>query len=88
MLTRSALRLYGVFAATFVLTTSPALAQFRPRPVSDPTTGESYRIEASAGFWNPSTTMTISSESLGIPGSTIDFKKDLGLKDQRRYQRQ
>lgn len=83
MLTRPAIRLYGVVAAALVLTASPALAQFRPRPVSDPATGESYHIEASAGFWNPSAAMTISSQSLGIVGSEIDFKKDLGLKDQR-----
>jgi len=83
MLMRSAIRLYGVLAAALVLTASPALAQFRPRPVSDPATGENYHIEASAGFWNPSAAMTISSQSLGIVGTTIDFKKDLGLKDQR-----
>lgn len=83
MLMRPAIRLYGVLAAALVLTASPALAQFRPRPVSDPATGESYHIEASAGFWNPSAAMTISSQSLGIVGTTIDFKKDLGLKDQR-----
>lgn len=80
---RSAIRLYGVLAAALVLTASPALAQFRPRPVSDPATGESYHIEGSAGFWNPSAAMTISSQSLGIVGTTIDFKRDLGLKDQR-----
>ena len=84
MLNSSAIRLYSLLAAALLLTASPpALAQFRPRPVSDPATGESYRIEASAGFWNPSAAMTISSESLGIGGTTIDFKKDLGLKDQR-----
>jgi hypothetical protein len=83
MPTRSAIRVYGVLAAALLLTASPALAQFRPRPVSDPATGERYRIEGSAGFWNPSATMSISSESLGIGGSTIDFKKDLGLKDKR-----
>ena len=54
-----------------------------PRPVDDPATGERYHIEASAGFWFPTADMSISSESLGIPGSTIDFKKDLGLTDQR-----
>lgn len=83
MPTRSNIRMYGVIAAALVLTASPALAQFRPRPISDPATGERYHIEGSAGFWNPSATMSISSESLGIPGTTIDFKKDLGLKDQR-----
>ncbi len=79
---RSASRVYGVLAA-LVLIASPALAQFRPRPISNPANGERFRIEGAAGFWNPSATMSISSESLGIPGTTIDFKKDLGLTDQR-----
>jgi hypothetical protein len=74
---------YGVLAAALVLTASPALAQFRPRPISNPANGERFRIEGSAGFWNPSATMSISSESLGIPGTTIDFKKDLGLTDKK-----
>ena len=75
--------MYGMLFVALVLTASPALAQFRPRPLNDPATGESYRIEGSAGFWNPSATMSISSEALGIGGTTIDFKKDLGLKDKR-----
>jgi hypothetical protein len=83
MLNRSAIRLYGALAAALILTASPALAQFRLRPVSNPATGETYHIEAAAGFWNPSADMSISSESLGILGSTIDFKKDLGLMDTR-----
>ena len=83
MPTRSAIRVYGLLAAALVFTASPALAQFQPRPVSNPPSAELYRIEGSAGFWSPSATMSISSESLGIPGSTIDFKKDLGLTDQR-----
>jgi len=77
------IRVYGMLFVALVLTASPALAQFRPRTISDPATGESYRIEGSAGFWSPSATMSISSESLGIAGSTIDFKKDLGLKNKR-----
>jgi hypothetical protein len=83
MPTRSAIRLYGMLFVALLLTASPAAAQFRPRTISDPATGESYRIEGSAGFWNPSATMSISSEALGIGGTTIDFKKDLGLKDKR-----
>lgn len=82
MMHRSAVRLYGALAIV-LFAASPALAQFRPRPISDPATGEKYHIEGGIGFWNPSTEMSISSESLGIIGSTIDFKKDLGLKDSR-----
>jgi hypothetical protein len=77
------IRLYGALAAVLILTASPALAQFKPRPVSNPATGETYHIEGAAGFWNPSADMSISSESLGIVGTTIDFKKDLGLTDTR-----
>jgi len=71
----------GILAAALALTAAPALAQFKPRPISNPS--ERFHIEGSAGFWNPSATMSISSESLGIGGSTIDFKKDLGLTDKR-----
>src|SRR5262249_15053354 len=62
---------------------SPARAQFQPRPLNDPATGESFHIEADASFWNPSADMTVSSESFGIPGTMIDLKNDLGVTDQR-----
>jgi hypothetical protein len=75
-------RLYCVLTA-LVLIASPALAQFNPVSVEGPTIGERYRFEGFAGFWNPSADMRISSESLGIPGSTIDFKQDLRLTDHR-----
>jgi hypothetical protein len=84
MLNRSARRLYGALAAAAVLMlAAPASAQFTPRSSNDPATGERYHIEVAAGFWSPSADMTISSEQLGIPGSDIDFKKDLGLTDHR-----
>jgi hypothetical protein len=85
MKTRIVIRLYALIglAASLVLVASPAGAQFRPRPLSDPATGERYHIEGAAGLWLPSAQMSISSESLGIPGSTIDFKRDLALTDQR-----
>ena len=68
--------------AAFVLG-SPSRALSQPRPGSDPATGERYHIEASAGFWFPTAEMSIASQQFGIQGSTIDFKKDLGLADQR-----
>jgi hypothetical protein len=67
----------------FVLAAAPAQAQFRPRPLSEPPTGEKYHIEAAAGFWFPSATIGASSEGLGISGTTIDFKTDLGLQDKK-----
>jgi hypothetical protein len=79
LLRRAALALL-VMGACLVPRT--ARAQFQPRPLSDPATGERYHIEAAAGFWFPVSDLTIASEALGIVGSTIDFKKDLGLTDQ------
>jgi hypothetical protein len=76
-----AIPLYGVLG--LLLMAAPAAAQFQPRPLDEPTTGERYHIEAFGGFWSPGADMSISSESLGIPGTTIDFKNDLGLTDRR-----
>jgi hypothetical protein len=83
MQTRPAIRVYVVaaFAAAALLAAAPARAQFKPKPLNDPATGETYKIEASAGYWFPTTTGTISSESLGIIGSTINIVSDLGLTD-------
>lgn len=41
--------------------------------------GEDYRIEVVAGLWSADPNIVISSESLGIAGSDIDFVKDLGI---------
>ena len=79
---RSVLCVSGLLAV-LASTASPAFAQFIPRRVNDPATGEIYQLEFSAGFWSPAAEMSISSESLGIPGTRIDFKNDLGLTDQR-----
>ena len=82
----SARRLYGALAAALVLWATPALAQFQPRPMldddADVPTGERYHIEGQIGLWSPSADMEISSEGLGIIGSVINFKDDLGLTDQ------
>ena len=75
----AAVRLYAALFILLAWAVSPAEAQFRPRPMSEPATGEKYIVEASAGFWNPASDMSISSEALGIIGSTINFKSDLGL---------
>jgi hypothetical protein len=83
MVTRSPLRLYGALAIALLFVASPVAAQFTPRSLNDPATGEQFHIEGSAGFWVPSANMSIASEALGIVGSTIDFKNDLGLTDQR-----
>jgi len=84
MLQRSAIRLYSALVGMFVLlAAAPASAQFMPRTLNDPATGEQFHIEGAAGFWWPTADMSIASESLGIVGSTIDFKDDLGIADRR-----
>lgn len=65
--------------AAVVLHALPANAQAQ----SNEPVGERFVIEGAAGFWNPSAEMSIQSEALGIIGSVIDFKTDLGLTDQR-----
>jgi hypothetical protein len=83
MMNRLTPRLYGALAVALLFVASPVAAQFTPRTLNDPATGEKFHIEGSAGFWVPNANMSISSEALGIVGSTIDFKKDLGLTDQK-----
>ncbi|HSK10063.1 MAG TPA: hypothetical protein VK911_10835 [Vicinamibacterales bacterium] len=60
-----------------------ASAQYKQYPVSQPATGERYRVEASVGLWNPSPTLLVSSESLGIVGTTVDGVADLGMEKSR-----
>jgi hypothetical protein len=68
--------------AAALLYALPASAQYKPRATNDPATGEQYHIEAGADLWFPSADMVISSEQLGIAGSQINLKRDLGLTDQ------
>jgi hypothetical protein len=70
-------------AALMLAAARPADAQFMSRSLNDPAVGENYFIEAGVGFWAPSADITISSEGFNIPGSQIDLKDDLGLKDDR-----
>src|ERR1700751_234058 len=83
MANRITLRLYGALTAAVLLVASPAAAQFTPRTLNDPATGEQFHIEGAAGFWMPTANMSIASEALGIIGSAFHFTKDLGLTDQR-----
>ena len=89
MKTRFATRLYTALGATmaFVLLAAPAHAQYKPRPLNDPATGESYHIEASASWWFSSADMVFASGGsgalTGIAGTSIDGKKDLGLQDEK-----
>jgi hypothetical protein len=51
--------------------------------MNDAPLAERYIIEAQGGFWSPGPNMSITSESLGILGTRIDFGSDLGLKQTR-----
>jgi hypothetical protein len=62
---------------------APASAQYSVKEASDPATGERYHVEIGGFFWNPTPDIAISSESLGIVGSDIDFVNDLGIKKTR-----
>jgi hypothetical protein len=68
-----------LWGTAFALLAAPAHAQFQPRPLNDPATGEDYHIEAAVGVWFPSPDIIVASEEFGIPGTLIDFKTDLGL---------
>jgi hypothetical protein len=81
MALRLSLRLYGALAVALLFVASPARAQFTPRTLNDPATGEQFHIEGGFDLWKPSSNMSIQSEALGIVGSQIDFKKDLGMTD-------
>jgi hypothetical protein len=75
------------FVLCLALVAAPAHAQFRPRPVSSPVSGETFRLEAGVAFWNPSADMMITSGGsgalTGIPGTAIDAKSDLGFTDKK-----
>jgi hypothetical protein len=81
MLMNPAVRLSVLLLLMSAFTASPARAQFSPREVAEPATGESYHVEGAFGLWFPSSDMTINSSALGIPGNDINFKTDLGLED-------
>jgi len=68
-----------VWSAILCLAASPAWAQYKPRRMSEPATGETYHAEIGWYFWNPTPDLIISSEALGIIGSKIDFVNDLGI---------
>lgn len=59
-----------------------ALAQFQLQS-PDPALGERYHVEAQFGWWNPTPEIVVSSESLGIIGTRIDFVSDLGIEQTR-----
>lgn len=73
----------SVLCLAFGLLAAPARAQYAPKGVSDRATGETYHVEIGGYFWNPTPAIAITSESLGIIGSRIDFVTDLGIEKSR-----
>jgi hypothetical protein len=69
------------------LLAAPASAQYKPKPLNDPATGENFHIEGGADFWFPSTQILVASGGSGalsgLSGTQIDAKRDLGLTDKR-----
>lgn len=61
----------------------PAAAQSGRYSRNDPATGERYVLELSGGWWSPTVSAVLSSESIGIPGTEIDLVNDLGVVDER-----
>ena len=57
----------------------PASAQYQS--LSEPATGETYRVEIAGALFFPTPTLLISSEGLGIPGDQIDFVREFQLED-------
>jgi hypothetical protein len=85
MLQTHAIRLYtlaALIAATLGAAT-PVRAQYKPQPLNDPATGEKFHIEGGIAYWSPTADIVIASAGFGIVGTDIDFKRDLGLTDQR-----
>lgn len=78
---RNSLRLIVVLLSTF-----PAEAQDREAPPFEQVGGENYHIELAGTLWEPLSDGNVSSESLGIKGSTIDFTTDLGIKKKRFHE--
>ena len=72
-----------VWCVVFGLAAAPARAQYGVKKISDPATGEDYHVEVGGYFWNPTPDIAITSESLGIVGSRIDFVTDLGIEKTR-----
>jgi hypothetical protein len=82
-------RLYtwAVLTILLALLAAPASAQYKPRPLNDPATGEKFHIEGGADFRFPTTEIIVASGGTGalsgLTGTQIDAKRDLGLTDKR-----
>lgn len=73
----------SVLCVVLGLLAVPAAAQYAPKGTSDRATGETYHVEIGGYLWNPTPDISITSQSLGIIGSRIDFVTDLGIEKSR-----
>lgn len=73
----------SVLSLGLILGAVPAHAQYSVKGASEAATGERYHVELTGALWNPTPDIIISSESLGIVGSQIDFVNDLGIAKKR-----
>jgi len=85
--------LAGLLLAAIVVAApaAPALAQYRPLPAgnfsaADSRVGEPYYVEFAFNLWNPEPNIVIASESLGIAGTDISVKADLGIEKKSTYE--
>ena len=69
-----------------LLSTFPVEAQNQEGPLFEKVSGENYHVELAGTLWEPLSAGNVSSESLGIQGSTIDFTTDLGIKKKRFHE--
>jgi len=74
---------WSILCLAFVLAAAPVQAQSGAPSLSNRATGETYRFEFSAYFWNPTPDMLIKTEWRGIVGDEIDLVEDLGLEKTR-----
>lgn len=73
----------SILCLAFVLAAAPAQAQYGVSGPSTRATGETYRFEFGAYFWNPTPDLFIQSEWRGIVGDKIDLVEDLGMEKTR-----
>ena len=74
--------LTAVVVLLLLIAASPAAAQYARRGgLSDPATGETYRVEIGGFLWNPTPTLLVRSESLEILGDQIDFVNDFQIEN-------
>jgi hypothetical protein len=82
-MTKRAIHIYaiGVVVLFQMAMPSPASAQFRP--ANQAALGDKYHLELDAVVWDTSADISLSNTALGLTGTTIDLKNDLGIKDQK-----